>query len=81
MSYTGPGVLQADSNAISVTIAATPIQRGDGLKTAAWASISISKVQPINIALRSDAVLNIEGQNQMLRNLPNNETQGFLCSC
>jgi uncharacterized protein (DUF1499 family) len=73
MSYTGPGVLHADSNAISVKVAAPLHKLGDGLETTAWASISISKVQPFNIAAPSDPSLNIARQNQTLCNLANNK--------
>ena len=64
MSNSGPGVLQADNVNTATSHALTSKGAGESLKTAACALISISKVQPVNIAPRTDAGMNIAGQNE-----------------
>jgi hypothetical protein len=75
MSYTGPGVLQADNN-VATNVAPATNHVGDSLKTTARVSISDSKVQPVNIAPLADPEVNIARQNQTLCN----DIQGHSCS-
>jgi hypothetical protein len=79
MSYTGPGVLQADNN-VTTNVALATNHVGDSLKTTARVSISDSKVQPINIAPLADPDVNIAGQNRALCNDIHNDIQGHSCS-